>query len=131
MNDIVKRYEVEGYDFIVKGESKSIKFFQLKHAKKPNVKDPSLDSFQSNFVSQYDVSELEERIKANKCEVCEKEGGYFEVHHIRKLKDIEKGTAWWKKMMIARSRKTLVLCTECHHKLHNGTLPDMRYKYVG
>jgi hypothetical protein len=28
--------------------------------------------------------------------------------------------------MIALRRKTIVLCIQCHHLLHAGTLPDMR-----
>jgi hypothetical protein len=30
--------------------------------------------------------------------------------------------------MIARKRKTLVLCVECHDLLHAGKLPDWRFK---
>ncbi|MFL5656618.1 MAG: hypothetical protein ACJ8CB_20865, partial [Ktedonobacteraceae bacterium] len=45
-------------------------------------------------------------------------------HHIRKMKDVAKGKAFWQQMMAARNRKTLVLCYTCHHPLHTGTLPD-------
>jgi len=128
VNDVVKRYEVTNHDFVVKGGTKPIKFFQLKHAKKLDPKFPDLDKIQRHYVLE---TELEQRITANKCEVCDKMDGYFEVHHIRKLKDIAKGTSYWKRLMIARSRKTLVLCQECHDKLHVGTLPDMRYRDAG
>jgi hypothetical protein len=33
----------------------------------------------------------------------------------------------YERMMIARGRKTMVLCEQCHHQLHSGTLPDNRY----
>ena len=33
----------------------------------------------------------------------------------------------WEKLMIARQRKTLVLCVDCHHQLTKGKLPDRRY----
>jgi group II intron reverse transcriptase/maturase len=63
---------------------------------------------------------LEQRLLANKCEYCgsiEK----CEVHHVRKLKDL-KGKEKWEVLMIARRRKTLVLCRKCHDKLHAGKL---------
>src|SRR5438093_1168693 len=72
-------------------------------------------------------TELQKRREARKCECCEREEGYFEVHHVRKLADIKKGKASWEKLMIARRRKTLVLCIECHDRLHTGTLPDRRF----
>ncbi|EPD8758936.1 MULTISPECIES: hypothetical protein [Escherichia] len=32
----------------------------------------------------------------------------------------------WQLMMIARRRKTMILCASCHDKLHSGKLPDLR-----
>ena len=64
---------------------------------------------------------LIKRLEANKCEYCGDTKGPFEVHHIKKLKDL-KGKEAWKKFMIARKRKTLILCKNCHIKLHNGIL---------
>lgn len=71
-------------------------------------------------------TELLDRMAARECEYCGRTGGYFEVHHVRKLKDIAAGKTRWEKMMIARRRKTLVLCRHCHTDLHNGVLPDAR-----
>jgi hypothetical protein len=34
------------------------------------------------------------------------------------------------KVMIARRRKTIVLCVECHRLLHAGKLPDMRFRKI-
>jgi hypothetical protein len=62
------------------------------------------------------------RMEANKCEFCNTEVGPFEVHHVRKLRDIKDGKADWEKLMISRQRKTLVLCKNCHDKLHSGNL---------
>jgi hypothetical protein len=53
--------------------------------------------------------------------------GPFEVHHIRKLKDVAQGKQLWQQVMAARNRKTLVLCLQCHHLLHAGKLPDVSY----
>ncbi len=73
-------------------------------------------------------SEIVERLNAEECEYCGKTGGYFEVHHVRKMVDIGGGKELWQRVMIARNRKKLVVCIECHHLLHAGKLPDFRFK---
>ena len=73
-------------------------------------------------------SEITERLNAEECEYCGKTGGYFEVHHVRKMADIKEGKKLWQKVMIARNRKKLVICVECHDLLHAGKLPDFRHK---
>jgi hypothetical protein len=50
------------------------------------------------------------------------------VHHVRKLKDVKDGKALWQKVMAAMQRKKLVLCVECHDRLHRGELPDWRWR---
>ncbi len=64
---------------------------------------------------------LSERLKADSCEWCDKTNTAIEIHHVRKLKDL-KGKKKWEKHMIARQRKTLALCIECHDKLHSRML---------
>lgn len=71
-------------------------------------------------------SEVVQRLLAGKCELCGKEGP-VEVHHIRKLADIDRPgrrpKVAWEKLMSARKRKTLVVCTGsdgCHQKIHAG-----------
>lgn len=68
-------------------------------------------------------TEILDRMLANQCEYCGKETK-CEVHHIKKLSELlkKKNLAGWKKMMAMRKRKTLVLCPECHDKLHAGKL---------
>ncbi len=67
-----------------------------------------------------------DRLLAEKCELCGKEGD-VEGHHIKKLKDLKKRWAGrkekpeWVKRMRAIKRKTLFVCEECHDKIHNGT----------
>jgi RNA-directed DNA polymerase len=70
-------------------------------------------------------TEITQRLNADTCEYCGKIGGYFEVHHVKKLKDIT-GKELWKRTMISMKRKTLVLCVECHEQLHKGTLPSWK-----
>lgn len=75
----------------------------------------------------YRRTELVQRLEADTCEHC-KSHDNIEVHHIRKLADLKR--RWkgrkqkpdWVVWMITRNRKTMVLCQECHIKLHSGTL---------
>ena len=68
-------------------------------------------------------SELGQRLRARQCEWCGRKEGQIEVHHVRKLKDL-KGKSEWEKRMIARRRKTMVLCKRCHIDLHAGRLSE-------
>jgi hypothetical protein len=61
------------------------------------------------------------RLLAEKCEWCAVSGVPLEMHHIRKLKDLQ-GKKKGEQRMIARRRKTMALCVSCHHDLHNGKL---------
>lgn len=64
---------------------------------------------------------LIDRLEANECEWCKEINVPLQIHHIRKLKDL-KGKKLWEKVMIARKRKTMVLCERCHVDLHQGRL---------
>lgn len=67
--------------------------------------------------------ELLERLLADECELCGAEGP-CQVHHIRRLADIDRpGRAAkpeWMRRMIGRKRKTLVVCQRCHDGIHGG-----------
>lgn len=69
-------------------------------------------------------SELLKRVLADKCELCGSKVK-VEVHHIRKLADLEKPgrreKPAWVKLMAAKRRKTLVVCRRCHEAIHTGT----------
>ncbi len=65
-------------------------------------------------------NELVKRLLADKCEMCGSHE-HVEVHHIRKLADLEKEgkeRPRWVKIMAARRRKTLVVCHLCHQAIH-------------
>lgn len=72
-------------------------------------------------VQNLNRTSLIERLRNNTCELCGRTECDVEMHHIRKLKEL-KGKANWEKLMIARNRKTICLCVECHDKLHAGKL---------
>ena len=61
---------------------------------------------------------FDERLKARKCELCGTEDSeHYEIHHVNKVKNL-KGKETWEQIMIARRRKTIVVCRECHKKIH-------------
>jgi len=108
------------------GKRREYKLFRLKDVKRTAIFDAEVDKPLPTF--KYTAgSELLKRMDANKCEYCEREGGYFEVHHVKQLADIKDGKQPWQKLMIARRRKTMVLCIDCHHKMTWGKLPDRRH----
>jgi group II intron reverse transcriptase/maturase len=69
------------------------------------------------------TTELVKRLEADTCEICGSRMN-VEVHHIRKLSDLKRpgrrAKPIWMRVMIARQRKTMVLCRSCHNDLHAG-----------
>ncbi len=76
-----------------------------------------------------------DRLNANRCELCNKVSNNskeFEIHHVRKLKDIKRKYAKrgntipnWVLAMSSLNRKTLVVCKKCHRDIHNGTVKQI------
>lgn len=69
---------------------------------------------------------LKERILSCTCETCGFNGP-VEVHHVRNLKQTTdkyagKQMPYWVGLMRDMRSKTLVLCKDCHKKLHSGKL---------
>ena len=117
------------YKLIVRNEQKTriIRVFRLKDLKPPPRTDLQVDIQPKVFALTLSRSELIRRLNAEECEYCGRREGPFEVHHIRKLKDVEHGKQRWQKVMASRHRKTLILCLQCHRLLHAGKLPDVSY----
>jgi group II intron reverse transcriptase/maturase len=67
-------------------------------------------------------TEVVQRLTAGECELCGE--GPVEVHHLRRLADIDRPgrrpKEEWERIMAARKRKTLVVCMECHDRIHAG-----------
>jgi group II intron reverse transcriptase/maturase len=76
-------------------------------------------------------SEVVQRLLAGSCELCGKEGP-VEVHHIRKLADLDRNPAGgkpaWINRMAAQKRKTLVVCHDCHDDIHAGRYDGNRLR---
>jgi group II intron reverse transcriptase/maturase len=70
--------------------------------------------------TRYPRKELISRLVRGQCEFC-KRSGDVQVHHIRKLTELDKsGTPrpTWMEIMVKRRRKTLVVCAACHDHIH-------------
>ena len=103
-----------------KGKSKTRLFYNEGFPRKHLLKNGVIDAI-PNTVMYASTTSLMDRLSARKCELCGKTDCEIEIHHVRKLKDLN-GKSYWERFMIARNRKTLALCFDCHRKLHNGKL---------
>lgn len=114
---IVKNGEF-GIDYMKKnGKSVRCEFYHDGFKRKPL----SRIKFNDNQPHiQITRTSLIDRIKANQCEICGSESE-LSMHHVKKLKDL-KGKKRWEKHMIARRRKTIAVCKDCHWKIHTGRL---------
>ena len=61
---------------------------------------------------------LKQRVERHSCELCNKDCRNLEIHQVKKLKDL-KGNTEWVLLMRKRRRKTLVVCPECHERIHS------------
>lgn len=77
---------------------------------------PNADAIPNTFFV-FNGSSLIDRLKAEYCELCGKEDVPLEMHHVKKLKNL-KGKTDWEILMIAKRRKTLALCLDCHCKIN-------------
>ena len=60
---------------------------------------------------------VRQRLNAHVCELCgSKTADLYEVHVIRNLNEL--GNSDWETAMKTLRRKTLVICSECHRKIH-------------
>ena len=56
-------------------------------------------------------------------ELCKHADGTAEVHHVRKLADLDRPgrpQPAWDQLMAKRRRKTLIVCADCHAAIHGG-----------
>ena len=68
--------------------------------------------------NSYNRTTLEKRLSAKVCELCGKSNVPLEIHHVNKVKNL-KGKRLWEIIMIAKRRKTIAVCKNCHHKIHH------------
>jgi len=139
VTEIYRRYQVTVPDMFGKGTRKIFRAVIERPEKEPLVavfggfpfeRKPDglgtidFDSDAAWFAPGNSRSEVVQRMLAGKCELCKAEGVPVEVHHIRKLADIDRPgrrpKTVWEKIMAARKRKTLVVCRGCHEDITHG-----------
>ncbi len=121
---ILRKYQVNNLFQVKYKTKKGVRIRELYNERMVHVKIPNSNSsidITANTLIYRSQMELTKRLLADKCEWCGKQSSDIEVHHVRKLKDL-KGKARWEKAMIARRRKTMILCHDCHVDLHYGRL---------
>jgi hypothetical protein len=89
-----------------------------KYADSKEAKNPADLKTNAEIIHVCSLSTFESRLKAKVCEMCGTfQSKRFEIHHVNKVKNL-KGKEFWERAMIAKRRKTLVVCRECHYKIH-------------
>lgn len=116
---IIKKYR-DGSSWSIPYKTANGKETRRKFAKFIDCKDS--DSFSDAVDSATRFANarttLEQRLSAKTCELCGKTDVPLEMHHVNKVKNL-KGKQHWEIVMIAKRRKTLAVCKDCHHKIHN------------
>jgi hypothetical protein len=118
-----------GVKYLTNNGNKTLTYFDepLKKKNQPSQGNVAQGVLNVALSSRHQIID---RLNANKCELC----GYqsdspskFEVHHVRKLRDIKqkyhkrgKHIPNWVLAMAALNRKTLVVCKTCHQAIHAG-----------
>ena len=118
VTQILKKYHRNGH-FSVRyhlknGVSKDQTFYHDGFAKKAPMRFMNIDNVPNSY--RLTATRLVNRLKAEKCEICEATDKLV-MHHVRKLKDL-KGKSPLEKRMTARKRKTIALCGNCYKISH-------------
>ncbi|MBJ8113811.1 group II intron reverse transcriptase/maturase [Bacillus cereus group sp. N6] len=121
---VIKKFKIEGYFgvlYTTKNGKKILRFYNDGFRRNKEVNQSiRIDNMPSEYKYQ-STTNLTQRLTREECEWCGKQNTKLEMHHIRKLKDL-KGKKDWERIMIARKRKTMALCKQCHLDLHAGRL---------
>jgi group II intron reverse transcriptase/maturase len=115
---------VIGTYYQTKEGKKAVIYFSdsLKRENKPIIKLKIPDDYKKNY-----KNELIRRLLCGCCELCNEqlEHTLLEVHHVRNLtklikkhKNKDGNIPEWVKLMMKIKRKTLVVCRNCHKKIH-------------
>lgn len=120
---ICKKYKHDGVFTIEYGVKNGIECKRRFYSDGFSRKNPSVDNNIDNvscLIKHSSRTSLINRLKAKKCEYCGA-ASELRMHHVHKLKDL-KGKTKMEQFIIARKRKTIAICHDCHCKLHSGKL---------
>lgn len=118
---IYERYTINhnfGLQYKIKGESKILSFKSSGYVFIPKPEqNAQFDVIKKNQFLSLSRTNLTDRLNAMKCCMCGSEEN-LHVHHIRGLSDIMHKDLKDRKKS-ERLRKTIIVCSKCHKKLHN------------
>jgi group II intron reverse transcriptase/maturase len=100
-----------------KTSRKQLYFAKYSDSKK--VKEANDTRTNAAVTHAYSKTTFESRLKAKQCELCgTTESNHYEIHHVNKVKNLS-GKKLWERVMIAKRRKTIAVCRECHRTIHS------------
>jgi group II intron reverse transcriptase/maturase len=106
-----------GIAYNTKGGKKRLYFAKFRDCKENSVCEDVIRNRALEF--SYTKSSLERKLDAQVCEMCGRTDVKLVFHHVNKVKNL-KGKALWEQLMIAKRRKTLAVCPDCHKQIHNS-----------
>ena len=109
---------VDGYAVSVEGTAKKVGVFRLKDVQ-PSA--PSTENMPNPHIFFKGRNDFVDTLRAGQCEACGTSDTKMEVHHSRKMRDIQHRSL----VVIiraARTRKRIVMCRDCHVAHHAGRL---------
>jgi len=107
-----------GVPYETKNGKKRMYFAKYMDCKKNRECDDKITTVPTMLMTR---NSFETRLKAKVCELCgDENSNEYEIHHVNKVKNL-KGKELWERVMITKKRKTLVVCQDCHHKIHGNT----------
>jgi hypothetical protein len=119
--------KIIGVKYETKNGIKTMTYFNESLSK---IDEPKTGASDKLIVDMPVRHQILDRINANTCELCGKASDNnkdFEIHHVRKLKDIKQKYSKrgdripnWVLAMSSLNRKTLVVCKKCHDDIHGG-----------
>jgi hypothetical protein len=108
-----------GVSYVVRGKPRFLKLWRLKHLKTDAWYRAAVDQITVGARLAQSPNDLIARLSASECEACGDTDGPFEMHHTRRLKDMQ-AEPFTARKRSARLRKTIVLCRRCHVAVHAG-----------
>lgn len=95
-----------------KGGTKRIRPIKIADCKRGKVSDIVFQRTNFNFKST-----IRQLLNAHKCELCgKKNADLYEIHVVRNLSEL--GNSDWEIAMKLLRRKTMVVCCDCHNRIH-------------